>query len=200
MGGLHHHHDLYYYYKLRKRWCLHWTKRYANIISSSELPNEVLLASSFDRRGLEDTERLSNLLKVIQPGSIRAGTWTQVCQIHQFSTILHPGRRRILNMYSLHWGLDCCKSYWEVVEFVSGNIQSYQWLAISYQGFLMSFDNLASDRKMGTKDWRLKKMVGIEFQLLMSLNLEFTNSESNHWLYVSTGNFLDWDSDMWLAS
>lgn len=60
----------------------------------------------------------------------------------------------------------------------------------------MSFDNLASDRKMGTKDGRLKKMVGIEFQLLMSLNLEFTNSESNCWLYVSTGNFLDWDSDM----
>lgn len=60
----------------------------------------------------------------------------------------------------------------------------------------MSFDNLASDRKMGTKDGRLKKMVGIEFQLLMSLNLEFTNSESNRWLYVSTGNFLDWDSDM----
>ena len=43
-------------------------------------------------------------------------------------------------------------------------------------------------------------MTGIEFKLLMSFNLEFTNSESNHWIYVSTDNFLDWDSDMGLAS
>ena len=43
-------------------------------------------------------------------------------------------------------------------------------------------------------------MTGIESQLLMSFNLEFTNSESNHWIYVSTDNFLDRDSDMGLAS